>query len=465
MGRAIFFLCFGPALLAQSSPRLSVIRLTGLDDPSAARVLLINAQGEGCNDTVELPGAPRVDLTGHLGPACWQQDSLAGVIVLAKGRAPTYLPGKSLNQTQEVTVEMRRRREVRVDVWPKNEELARAARDDLANFDWILDQNRTGITLKPRFHPADEKVSAIDCRNADQLHPAQPGAINLFYGGGEANVNCGGASAAVLVHDIPVLGDVAHEIGHKLGLNQDDSERHYPNGHTTDLPRFACENVMWQKSEVLKSTLSPGQSAWMGASCSSFLGKQGECLPCAEFVEGDEELGLKAQVPRSACPRFALGQPDAEASCRSTCSDEDAASIINRLGGRFVPRDVGRVRLCTQDDLRTALRKRYRELRQHVRNRPDLQLSSGRESKFVNWWMTRIQTILIIESIGDVHRQAKANPENRAHLEAIERQGYEYLQALDENGPLKHSHYLTWARQQISRGTYSPRCEPGRGIY
>ena len=90
-------------------------------------------------------------------------------------------------------------------------------------------------------------------------------------------------------------------------MNQQDSEFHYFSGHTTDHPRFRCQNIMWESSEILKFKVSVGQAAWMGVSCSSFLADQGGCLQCGTF-----DLNQPTPVVRSRCPRFTEGQPDAE---------------------------------------------------------------------------------------------------------------------------------------------------------
>lgn len=456
----LLLLFLGPTLLAQTGLRLGAIRITGLDKPRTARVLLINARGPGCNETIDLPAAAVVDFADRLGQGCWQRDPLAGLLVLAPGRAPTYVSGSALNTSREITIKMLPRREVRVEVWPKTAEFARAAIDDLANFDWILDRSLAGITLKPHLNPPDENVASITCANADLHQPVVPGAINLFYGGGAANQSCtGGKSSAVLVHDIPVPGDAAHEIGHKLGLNQSDAERDYSSGHTTDVPRFTCDNLMWQKSEILKHTLSIGQAAWLGTSCSSFLAKPGECLSCPIFQEGDGET-LADVAPRSACPRFTLGQPQAVPNpCPATCSGSEGIRRLLEQGlkGLEIGRDAGRARLCTQTDLRQALGKRFRELRNHVQGRLDLRLSTDRESEFVEWWMTRIKTIVIIDAVAEEHQRNQKT--NGGKISAAEANGMDILDDLFARGPMKGHIYLMYAKDNIQRNQFQPGCQ------
>ncbi len=471
--RVLILMWLGSALLAQDAslvvgpvvrPVLGGLRITGLPDPTQARVLLINAAGEGCNETVELPGAAEVTIGAHVNEKCWRNDPLtglgtfdplAGLMVMAPDRATAYISGKSLVARRlAFPVEMRPRREVVIDVWPASPEFALAARDDLANFDWILEKHLTGVALKPRFHPPHSRISQgdparkigpINCANAESQELYTPGVINLYYGAGEGNQSCGGNSV-VLIHNIPVLGDAAHELGHKLGLNQSDSEAMYNTGHTTGKPRFTDLNAMWEASEILKHELSAGQAAWMGLSCSSFIAFQGACLPCEPNNSG-------AAGVRSRCPRFALGQAEMAESVPVACTVEQAKRLLEKQPGRLVANPENKIRFCTQSELRLRLIERYRQLQRHVQGRPDLPLSTKSETAFVNWWMIRISTIVLIESIW------------AARQDGLE---FDTLQKLFESGPLKGHTYLNWSRQKISealhsdgKSVYQPRCETG----
>ena len=475
--RTLFLLFLGPAFLAQEEAfevRLGKLRITGIGNPEAAQVLLINAKGEGCNETITLPAASEVAIAANIVKAggrrivindgqrqvrpCWVDDPMAGLVVMAPGRAVAYISGlKNLNEfREELTVEMRPRREVIVEVWPATSEFELAARDDLANFDWILDQSRAGITLKPHFHPPDRRVESLTCDTA-KLQKATtefiPGVVNLYYGGNHLNESCG-ESSFVLVHNIPVLGDAAHEVGHKLGLNQQDSEFHYFSGHTTGHPRFSCQNIMWESSEILKFKVSVGQAAWMGVSCSSFLADQGGCLECGAF-----DLNQPAKVVRSRCPRFTEGQPDTEPNCSATCSEE-AESALDRMGGERIPVEVGRVRVCTQQVLGERLAERFHLLREHVKSRPDLRLSSDSEGRFVKWWQNRIQTVFLIDATAKEHERNQKD--HGGQVSARQRNGLEALDALYAKGPMKGHAYLKYAKAQIELGKFKPGCQVGR---
>ncbi len=436
---------------------LGKLRLTNVDDPAKVTVVLINASGPDCRQSVPLEGATpiegaaEVQVSPHVQPSCWQDKASAGLVVMAPGRAVAYLHGAFLNLgVNQHQIEMRPPREVVIDVWPAGKEFERAARDDIANFDWILEKRLAGVRLRPRFHDPKELVSNLTCENAANSATYTKGVINLYYGGGRRNLSCRDNSA-VFVHDIPVLGDVAHEVGHKLGLNQPDSERVYAAGHTTNAANFTCANVMWTASEILKDELSIGQAAWLGLSCSSYVADQGGCLLCAARSSGKPE-------PTSPCPRFSLGQSPPPAACPFDCPLEAAKHILENRPEMFAPNHDDKARLCTRGALRARLIQRFRDLRRHVQSRPDLRLSTNDEKSFVKWWMSRTATILTIEAIWATR---KLSPATGKAVPA--ESDLSYLKDQFQHGPLKNHLYLMYARDRMNQGTYQARCESGPG--
>ncbi len=466
--RRLALLAFVLAIHAQDPAGiLGALRLTNVEDPAQLRLVLLNAAGADCQRTVildgglpfRMPGAPpnapsdaaEVQIAPHVESGCWTRKDLSGLLVMAPNRAVAFVPGAFLNLgLTNYHLELRPPRDLIIEVWPAADEFVSAAHDDLANLDWLLESQRAGLRLRPRFHPVKESPGKISCDTAPFQPSYRKGVINLYYGAGRSNESCIDNSA-VLIHNIPVLGDVAHEIGHKLGLNQADSERDYDAGHTTDQPGFTCDNIMWTLSEVLKHDLSLGQAAWLGLSCNSFLGAQGACLACS--------FSGSSQGP-SPCPRFSLRPPQVSESstgCPFNCPVDDAKKLLARQPSLETPNPDGRARLCTRADLRRRLADRFNALRAHVQSRPDLALSTGREEVFVASWMDRIATILTIESIW---KNCQINPQsgkpvaNPAELR--------YLEEQFRHGPLKNHDYLMYARDKLNQGVYAPRCDSGR---
>lgn len=472
MGK-VLVLALTTAVFAQDvTGVLGKLLLTNVGDPAKVRVILINAAGTACDRSViiggavpvKMPGAPdgflsdaaEIDIATRVRPGCWIKKDLAGLVVMAPDRAVSFVPGAFVNiGLTNYKIEMRPARELVIEVWPAAEEFVSAARDDLANFDWILEKQMAGIRLKPQFHPASDANRNITCEGAPFAKSYTKGLINLYYGGGRSNESCVDNSA-VLIHNIPVLGDVAHEIGHKLGLNQGDSERDYSAGHTTNQPGFTCDNIMWTLSEVLKQNLSIGQAAWLGLSCSSFLAAQGACIPCPAV---DSAAG---EVP-SPCPRFSLRPtetPEAltaetPTTCPFNCPVDQAKGLLEVQPATETPNPDGRLRLCTRSDLRRRLVDRFRQLSNHVSDRPALQLSTNSEEAFVASWMDRIATILTIEAIWT---DCKSNPDGNPVASQAE---LSYLDNQFKNGPLKGHDYLMYARQKMSLGEHKPHCDMG----
>ena len=428
------------AIAAHAQPPTQ-IKVTGVPTGTPVTVMLMRATGEGCAGSVmpaaePLPANGLIDVGKHVQKDCWcaasgrvPAISHAGLAVLSQDRSVAYIGGAELcGRDAAIAIALRPRREITVVVHPSDNDMAKFARDDIAHTDWIYFERMVGLTLRPRFLKPDPAVARVTCEEILKSAPGfVAGEINLYYGAGRQNESCAGTSA-VLVHSEPVLGDTAHELSHKLGLNQADNEREYDEGHTTGQQDFfGCNNVMWELSDVLQNHLSPAQAFWMSTSCSSFAAHHGPCLPCSE----DEGAA-------SPCPPFALGQSKSAAVC-------DACTLAE-LQGRVV-NTKGRSQLCDRTRLRAALRERHRELRRYIAARPYLQLGHRREGEFLDRWIDRIGVALTVQLVAHA-------PEGEQRT-----QGIAYLGQLANNGPERHKQYLLYCQDKITRDpNYRPRC-------
>jgi hypothetical protein len=421
--------------LAKDQSILSHVNVVGLADSKGAKALLLNAGGTNCRDSVLLDGEDAGAWSRPAGaganvfqvkiaekaPAnvknCWCADGGkwqagdAGLAILAPGKAVAYLPNIQrragfrlcLDPKEEVFVNVAPRRPVDVKVWVnKDGNLPSMARDDIANADWAFGREGAGITLHPVYSkldvndfkaklsscfaegPADSHADC--CRQVQQSELFEPGFLNVYYGFARGNFTCDKSPTvpASFIHDVPILGDAAHEIGHALGLSQRDTDPNifYSEGHTSPLAsvqaeaNFSCGNVMWEGTHYLKNELSTGQAFWMSQSCSSFAARNSACLVCSE-----------APGAASPCPRFSEGHPAAV---------QDSPCVKNTVLSKrvFVPRHREASQSCdlpvtTYRDgkvLEADLAARYLELNKHVGGREDLRLGSPGKSNFLGLW-------------------------------------------------------------------------------
>jgi hypothetical protein len=440
----------------QGQPRTLRLAPATPATPPAAQAILIHASGgPDCRDSVAIsvPASNVLEgLRDHIDPACGcRPGSRIAMGVVAQGHAGVFVDSTRLCRFDqgELTVELRPRRNVRVDVWTPNATMLALARDDFANLDWILDFNRTGITIDPVFQKPSALVNGKDfCREEPPREIHTPGVVNLYFGAGTLNQSCG-ATNSVLVHDLPVLGDAAHEMGHRLGLdNKDRSGEQFENGRTTDHKGFTCANAMWSSSEVLKKFFSPGQAFWMNFGCTSFLNSNGPCLRC-EPKESEDV----ADPP--ACPIFrlrALGeeQSDEAGECQA-CSLQQAEQLVRESGRsdlRVVPSNAAR--LCDVGTLRQRLRDRFLDLERHVTGKPHLALGSRTADQFVERWSRRIGVIITIETTAKAPKDSKEREK-----------GLELLEQVSVQRRFAGNRYLPYAIQKIKHNVYQPRCESG----
>ena len=436
---------------------LSHIVVAGLEDSKGAKVMLINAGGPKCRDSVLLSDDdPKVWTrisTPHTSPLiallkkkdpnasaqafnvniashapenvkdCWcgngdgWKAEQAGLAVMAPGKAIAYFPNQQRSAGFRLCVEpkldfivnLRSRREVPVMVWVRDgNDIPEMAKDDIANTDWVLDKQLTGITLRPTFSgkmsedffkaqlkscytvnpndPDDHKACCQEVARSDIFDPAS---INVYYGVGSGNFTClqSPTVPASFIHDVPILGDAAHELSHALGLSQQDSdpESCYSTGHTSPLApaksetNFSCGNVMWEGTHYLKSELSPGQAFWMSQSCSSFVGRNSACLSCSD-----------QHGAASPCPLFSLGhsEPKSSPCVNNTVLAEKI--LVPRHLDESVSCDLPHTTYADGLKLEAELSARYDALKAHVKKRPDLALGALYKGHFLRMWEPNI---------------------------------------------------------------------------
>jgi len=432
---------------------LSHIIVAGLDDSKGAKVMLINAGGPKCRDSILLSGddpkvwarvatprtAPLIALLKKKDPNaslqafnvgiashtpenvkdCWCGDGdgwkaeQAGLAVMAPDKAIAYFPNQQraagfrlcVEPTADFMVKVRGRREVPVMVWVREgNDIPEMAKDDIANTDWVLDKQLTGITLRPTFsgkmseeyfkehlkgcytvNPDDPDDHGDCCKEVARSDIFDPASINVYYGVGSGNFTCiqSPTVPASFIHDVPILGDAAHELSHALGLSQKDSDplSTYSTGHTSppgpaqSETNFSCGNVMWEGTHFLKDELSPGQAFWMSQSCSSFVGRNSACLACSDQVGAP-----------SPCPLFSLGhrEPKASPCVKDTVLAEKI--LVPRHLKSSVSCDLPKTTYADGAKLEAELSARYDALKAHIKKRPDLALGALYKGHFLRMW-------------------------------------------------------------------------------
>src|SRR5262249_8108040 len=145
--------------------------------------------------------------------------------------------------SREFLVDMRPKRDVPVRVWVRDADgLPDKAKDDIANADWIYNGQLAGIALRPSFDKIGGGEESDFQSQLKACFPSAPnkgtccsavldsdyfvsGTINVYYGFGNGNFSCINDPwvPAVFIHDVPVLGDAAHELAHILGLAKNDN--------------------------------------------------------------------------------------------------------------------------------------------------------------------------------------------------------------------------------------------------
>lgn len=361
-----------------------------------------------------------VRIRGKVEHGCWCNNPLAGIAVHAPGLAVAYrsahpryarqavntvnllCPDRSFldegETLPEITIRMRDKRDVPVMVWvPDQGNFESMARDEIANADWIYETALAGITLHPVFTktpvtappeaPKDPVMPSCSSDNRDDCCLAvtrspffDPGAINIYYGNGSRNFSCNGVPA-VFIHDRPILGDVAHELGHQLGLNQSDHSpeqlaktppaNFFEQGHTTFAKQFSCDNVMFEDTHFLKNSLSLAQAFWISQNGGSFVNQNSATFACADNT-----------AKESACPLFVVGAKEPQ-----QCLTTPAVMIPQCLDGNpFATRDLPASTYRTGREIEQALDERYKLLKAHAKGKGDLRLGAIGRGDFKDHW-------------------------------------------------------------------------------
>ena len=218
------------------------LSVAGLPNADGAKVILIRAKGADCSQSALLllsdlepqtyadpyqakslfappANALRASIGSHVDSGCWCEDKNAGIAVLAPDRAVTYIPNernfrkpnaaeklKQGNQDlvpfyrlcakSEMRVEMRPNREVPVMVWAADNAAQNMAKDDIANADWILDKELTGITLRPVYRVVKADPAEADVSTPNETRQPLKRRLAACYSSGDADECCNAAAAS-----------------------------------------------------------------------------------------------------------------------------------------------------------------------------------------------------------------------------------------------------------------------------
>jgi hypothetical protein len=409
------------------------LHVSNLPDGATATVLLMGVRGEKCNGNqiAKTNGSGDLSLANQVEEHCWTCSAPeAGpprIAVFSRGRAASYMAPEQVcsASSETLNIALAERRKLDVDVWVRSAELIPLAKDELVNADWVLDKNLTGIALAVRRvevlpNPLDVPQ---DCIKADQQTTASrffdPKALNVYYGIG-INIAC--KQPVVFTNEgTQLLGDMAHEISHALGLKKRDQEHNYQGGHTNfrgqPVNGFDCNNVMWTNSLILDHALSLGQAFWMNFSDSSLAVSSQLRLLCSE-KDGDS----------SPCVPISTGSVLEDAGpCRS-CTLEAAPTT---------PRH------CTPQEAGNLLAERYAELTEHAR-RYGLEMGSQSLDEMDRRWTPATAIAMVATPVSEAIPLAKSDADRQRYLSylknAVAKYGagrlanYEYVYRLVEQG-------------------------------
>jgi hypothetical protein len=335
-------------------------------------------------------------------------------------------PQQVCGSSASLNVALEERRKVVVDVWVRSTELLSMAKDEVVNADWVLDRNLTGLALAVRkleVLPATE-VMPEGCKEANSQTTANqffdPKVLNIYYGVGD-NSTC--KQPVIFINESgQLLGDLAHEMGHALGLKKSDHENVYPQGHTNDakgksVAGFDCNNTMWRNSLILDHSLSLGQSFWMNFSESSFATSAALRLPCADKPGAS-----------SPCVPISTGSVLDEGQACKPCSLES---------------DPTAPRHCTPAEADNILSDRHRELSEHA-GKYGLTMGSVSPEEMNEHWRARTAIAIVAAPVADAIAGAKSEEERQRYLDylrkAVAKYGtglyaeYSYVSKLVQDG-------------------------------
>ena len=462
VNRLLILTLLAAAYAAAQEVGARVVQINGDFEQGDPRVVLIGASGDNCDGHSVVPeGQLRIPLTGP----CWKCDgenqSRVRLAVFARGRSIAYLTGDEICRRQPgagIPIQLEPRTPVKVAMWAIKG-LGSQARDQLANADWVLDQSRTGIALRPTFEVVEpSSFPKFDGANEDaicaqgaasQLFKRGAGAINVFFGASDSgkNFTCPSGNI-IMISDMPELRILAHELGHALGLLGDtnDGVKKYVEGHTTNEPFFNCANTMWTNSHLVEDNFSLGQAFWIGVSSEPFAAKarpDGNLLECKTHPERCMQLA----IPRRAI----VDQP----LCRP-CRFGDALGIdeeqTQAQGADLRRRLIREPRHCTNLERDAALEKRFAQIFEHrAKLNPALPpLGSISAVRFRQRWSARAEVALLIEAAGNLLLQGSEVAKKRREL------ALKQLKEWRASGWTRGSTYLAECIRRLEAGEPPP---------
>jgi hypothetical protein len=422
----------------------AAIQVDGLRPGTTATVVLVGVGGRDCsrNKVVAVHTSGRLSLTSQLREECWKCSAgdlqRPRVAVFARGRAAVHVRAESLCSSAESTlhVSMKERRPLAVRVWVSKDR-ERAARDEIVNADWILDKNRTGLALHAEVKRlGDGNTIVDDCDPARNKQFFDPAVMNVFFATG-SNRACRGDPIIFTSTGGGVLGDLAHEIGHMLGLHKSDHEFEYDQGHTNGIRGFDCSNTLWSTSSILDHTLSLGQASWMNVSDSSFAASREEGLTCA--TEPGKPSPCVTLATGNALPR---GQ-----QCRP-CSEAQVKRLLAARPDHVNQLSASAAQHCTIEQVTTLLSRRHEALVQHAAEN-GMQLGSPSREDFVARWKVPTAVGTIATAV-----TATRDGKKRADYIALLRNALNAKEGLYLN-----NEYLVYIIRKLEKGQPATRCD------
>ncbi|MGH9720040.1 MAG: hypothetical protein ACRD8O_07490 [Bryobacteraceae bacterium] len=361
------------------------IQINNLEAGASSTVLFAGAKGLKCDKDsfLNIGSSVPVDLPTDIAPRCWScstpDPDVLRVGVFSRGRALQAFSMERLckNPGPTLNIDLKDRKKLVVHVWlafgrefPRPN-LDGMARDEIINTDWVLNENRTGLTLDAivRELPKTEDVS-IDCDVATKSSTFFDGSVLNVYYGRDKNRACRQAPIVYTQAGGGVLGDLTHEIAHSLGLHDGDHRNEYEGGHVNDVPGFNCTNTLFVASDILEHSLSLGQAFWMNfnRAPSSIAASPG--VPCATKVKEPSKCipistNTTTRMRERAIERLSLPPGARESERCRACS---VTQVKNLLKGRADRTSalVGRPRHCTQESVDELLTGRFTKLQEHA---------------------------------------------------------------------------------------------------
>jgi len=450
------------ALLAPCTAQAMVkkIRLAGKPSENAVAVLL--NVGNGCRQPrVERFRGGELTVRSEMIGECWacgaEMASKPWLAVLSRGHAAVVLDGSEVCKNSELVIELEGRKTMQVAVWmpdsPEETKKQReeTARDEFANADWLLDRNMAGVALDPEFNVVARTSMPEGCEAFKTRRSQTPtdlafkdDRLNVYFVG-SVNVNCSGQDA-LFVQEGSSLGDLAHEMGHRLGLKEQTQgiDAVYKRGHTNGAKNFDCLNTMWVASGIPDEQLTIGQAFWMGLSCDSAAGRRAlgdKCLKCGSADGGPP------------CVPYALGATPG--GCRP-CTKQMSESIRRRIPAlALVPdnRISTDAQMCTLGEVRAKIEARFEELSKRSASRRELPLGTTDKARFQERWTQAGIAVLAID-LADKEKDPKKKQEWITHLDKQLK-----------SGVYANYGYLSYALERLRSNQPLDRCETGNPLY